>query len=375
MRTALVRNAESGMQQSGSSSYRTTRLLSPRFGRGRNAAVKLTQAQKHCVRAVTDRLERGVYALRHDRCPCGEDAGMVIASVDRYGLPLDTVLCSTCGTLRMDPYLSADDLGDFYAAFYQEMYARINDPDVYFRRQQTYGQRALRFAQQMLPAGARVVEVGCGAGGALTVFRAAGYRVLGCDYSERLLEMGRQRGVGNLYCGDIDALAGRLAGTSQADLIFFHHVFEHMSSPSRVLETAKKLLSDRGLVLVAVPDVTGIERFPDPAGDLRLFLHIAHKFNFTARGFAALALRVGLHAFAAPVELSREAPEMWVAFSRAAPPATGSAEPEPVDGEELFRRLRGIELRFIRNKVLSRLGRPFQSFRRIPAKTDDGIET
>lgn len=365
MRTALVKNAEPAVQQPGSRTHdsggaRTTRLLSPRFIRGRGASVGLTDAQRRCVRAVTERLKLGVYALHRDCCPCGDDAGMVIAHVDRYGLPLDTVLCATCGTLRIDPYLSADHLFDFYAAFYQEMYARVNDPDVYFRRQQAYGQRVLRFAQKkMLPVGASVVEVGCGAGGALAVFQAAGYRVRGCDYSEPLLQQGRQRGIDNLYLGDIDVLAGKLTGPYQADLILFHHVFEHMSSPIGILETAKRLLSDRGLILVAVPDVTGIEQFPDPAGNLRLFLHIAHKYNFTVRGLAALARRVELHASVADVEVSRQAPEMWVAFSRDTSPEIRIAEPEPAQGEALFRLLRGIEFRFIRNELLGRLGRPF----------------
>jgi hypothetical protein len=150
-------------------------------------------------------------------------------------------------------------------------------------------------------------------------------------------------------------------------------VFEHVSAPDQVLETAKRMLSERGLLIVAVPDVTGIERFPFPAGHLRLFLHIAHKFNYTAQGLAALARRVGLYASMVPMELSNQAPEIWVAFGRQPLPTGGSVEPTPAHGESVFRQLRGIEKRFIRNTLLRKLGGPFRRFAR-PAAPGDGTD-
>jgi len=296
----------------------------------------------------------------HDRCVCGEGEGFVVAQVDRYGLALDTVLCDVCGTLRFDPSLSQDALADFYASFYQEMYARVADPDRYFRREQSYGRRLLAFARGVWERGACVVEVGCGAGGALAVFQEAGYRVFGCDYSEPLLQLGRQRGVQNLHLGGIEALAEHFPCNGAADLIFLHHVLEHLSAPLNVLETAKRMLSDRGMIVVAVPDVTGIDRFRFPSGNLRLFLHVAHKYNFTSKGLRVLAERAGLRASAVPVEPSMEAPELWAGFA----PRPVEIGPEmaewPVDGEALFRQLRRIEGRFIGRTLLGRLSGPLR---------------
>lgn len=356
---ARVRMIQAGQSVSASSARRR-RLVSPRLVRGRAASVSLNNAQRRCIRAVADRIESGQYAMVHDRCVCGESEAFVIARVDRYGLPLDTVLCEACGTLRFDPYLSGGALADFYGSVYQEMYARFTDPDAYWQRQQSYGRRLLAFAQHAWRRGACVVEVGCGAGGALAVFQEAGYEVLGCEYSQPLLELGRSRGVRDLHLGGSDVLSERLARKGNADLIFLHHVLEHMSAPRDFLETAKRMVSDRGMIIVAVPDVTGIDRFPFPSGNLRLFLHIAHKYNFTAKGLGALARRVGLCASVVPVEPSVEAPEMWVGFAPH-PIATDADTGEWLaNGEDLFRKLRRIERRFIRDTLLSKLGGPFR---------------
>ena len=352
-----------------------SRLVSPRFVRGRSASVALNAAQKRHVDEVSARIADGRYRLLHEACACGEGDGTVVARVDRYGLPLDTVLCQKCGTLRFDPYLSTEDLSDFYVKFYQEMYARVTDPDTYFKRQQSYGRRLLNFAQKVLPEHARIVEVGCGAGGALAVFQDAGFHVMGCDFSQPLLDMGRQRGVGDLHFGGIEALVDQCQDGQKADLIFLHHVFEHVSSPGQVLETAKRMLSERGLVIVAVPDVTRIDQFPFPSGNLRLFLHIAHKFNFTVGGLAGLGRRAGLHATAIPMEMSSQAPEIWVAFSRQPLQTAAAAPTAPVDGDSMFRLLRRIEWRFVRNALLGKLGGPFRRQARPPARIDETVES
>jgi len=346
---------------------RPTRLVSIRFRRRRDTAVRLSEAQRRYVEEVKRRLTGGGYPLHHGECPCGSTEGFVVSRVDRYGLPLDTVLCAGCGTLRFDPYLAPEPLSDFYISYYQEMYARVTDPDTYFARQQHYGRRLVRWAQNYCPKGSLIVEVGCGAGGGLHVFQESGYRVMGCDYSEPLLGLGRERGVRELYFGGLDALAPKLVNSQRAALIFLHHVFEHIAAPIELLLQAKGLLAEDGLVVIAVPDVTRIDRFPFPNGNLRLFLHIAHKFNYTIQGLEALARRAGLEAWKVGVEESTQAPEIWVAFG---PPDLAPAErahPPFANGEALFRHLRSVEWRFVGGALLERLGKPFGYARGRPA--------
>ena len=174
----------------------TPALLSPRFDRKAGSAVRLGGEQRALTVTVSGKLTDGSYRMLADPCPCGRPGTDVLLSeVDRYGLPLNTVLCSVCGTLRIDPYLDDASLADFYTRYYQQMYARADDRVAYFDKQQAYGQRILDSVKDWLPAGSFVFEIGCGAGGALDVLRRGGYQVGGCDYSRELIEYGCGRGL------------------------------------------------------------------------------------------------------------------------------------------------------------------------------------
>jgi SAM-dependent methyltransferase len=333
------------------------RLISPRFVKRRGNALALTEEQVACVREVRDRIAADRYRMVHEPCPCGEEHATIISRTDRYGLPLDTVLCAACGTLRIDPYLASESLTDFYVNFYQRMYARVTEPDRYFARQVSYGERVLSFARNLVPNQGFVAEIGCGAGGALSVFQKAGFRVLGCDYSNELVEIGKRRGVPNLYFGGVETLAKQLRPGDSVDLVFLHHVFEHIADPIDLLGRVKPMLAPGGVILLAVPDVMRIDQFPFPSGNLRLFLHIAHKFNYTISGLSALARRVGMEASMAGVEQSVEAPELWVTITRASG-ASGNPNPNGSDSSVLFARLRQIEQQFVRRALAKRIMAP-----------------
>jgi SAM-dependent methyltransferase len=337
---------------------RRRRLVSWRFGKTRGPAIHLSPVQARYVDDVDRRIRSGAYHLEHGACVCGTHAGAIIAQVDRYGIALDTVLCAACGTLRFDPYLAPESLAEFYRFRYQQMYARAPDPGTYFARQRLYGRRLLEGLRNDLPKSAVVAEVGCGAGGALAVFAEAGHATYGCDYSAELVAQGRLRGVENLAVGDVETLIERLSQSPRkADLVFLHHVFEHVGAPVAWLVRAKDMLSENGVIVVAVPDVTAIHRYPSPKGDLRQFLHIAHKFNFSTKGLAALAAAAGLHASYAGVQKSDQAPEMWVSFSRKAASPAEAVDFGDSDARALFRYLRATEVEWLRQGVRRRLVR------------------
>jgi SAM-dependent methyltransferase len=264
-------------------------LLSPRFSiEGSSDPINLQPSQLPLVAEVKAKLQDGAYGLETSPCVCGEATGVVISEVDRYGLPLTFVLCTGCGTIRIDPYLDTVSLEDFYTRFYQQMYARATDVDSYFVRQSSYGEKVLAVAEPGLRPGSWVFEVGCGAGGALDVFRRQGYQVAGCDYSGELIAAGRLRGVQNLYHGSLKDIEPHLDG-AKADLIYLNHVFEHVKQPLRSLDECRNQLAPGGKIVIIVPDVSGIDSFPYPAGDLLKFLHIAHKYNFSYEGLRRLA--------------------------------------------------------------------------------------
>ncbi|MBA3481416.1 MAG: methyltransferase, partial [Pirellulales bacterium] len=77
-------------------------LLSPRFARDNAAAVQasLSPARRAMVEAFERRIASSQVHLVDERCPCGAADDTVVSEIDRYGLPLTTVLCAACGCLR-----------------------------------------------------------------------------------------------------------------------------------------------------------------------------------------------------------------------------------------------------------------------------------
>jgi SAM-dependent methyltransferase len=295
--------------------------------------------------AVNAKLDDGSYRMLSDCCPCGRPSSdALLSEVDRYGLSLNTVLCSACGTLRTNPYPDDDGLADFYTRYYQQMYARSDDRPAYFAKQQAYGQRILESVRDWLPAAAFVFEAGCGAGGALNVLRQAGYRVGGCDYSRELVDYGRSRGLSLHWGSPLDVLKSVPAPS----LIYMNHVFEHFRDPLAQLHALRGLLAPGGKVLIIVPDVSRIGEFPFPAGDLRLFVHIAHRFNFSREGFRILAARAGFEVESLQQRDVHLSPEFWALLERKTEPAVTEEYPDAgLDMLAYLRRterLRGLHL-------------------------------
>jgi SAM-dependent methyltransferase len=318
--------------------------LSARLASDAGPAVPLSPAQSVLAEEVRRRLGSGALATESTACICGTHAtDHVIGLVDRLGLQLRSVVCDGCGTVRADPYLDEAGLREFYRDYYQDLYARASDPVAYFETQKQYGRRVLGALRSISPGARRAMEVGCGAGGALSVLRDAGLLTGGCDHSRRLIEFGAARGLPRLAVGDLHDLGTAVPDLGSEDLIYLHHVFEHMSDPGRFLLDCAPLLAQSGAVLAIVPDISRIHAFPFPGGDVRLFLHIAHKFNYSREGLQRLGARCGYSVEFLDGFESRVAPEMWALFR---PRRDAGALPADGNGRRMLSYLRKTESRY-----------------------------
>lgn len=130
----------------------------------------------------------------------------------------------------------------------------------------------------------RVLDVGCGDGHRLRTLRRFGFRYLtGIDAHT----------VRELDDDGIDFPAkglGQLEGVF--DLIMFHHSFEHMADPMRVLGEVNRLLAPDGLLLLRVP-LAGSWAWRTYGMDWVQLDAPRHLFLFTAGGLETLAGRAG----------------------------------------------------------------------------------
>jgi SAM-dependent methyltransferase len=111
---------------------------------------------------------------------------------------------------------------------------------------------ALALLARELRPGARLLDVGCGAGGFLHRARAAGFSASGLDFNPARVAALRGRGF-DVFAGSLPELA-RGASAGSFDAVALFQVLEHLDDPAAWLDAAKGLLKPGGLLLVAVPN-------------------------------------------------------------------------------------------------------------------------
>jgi ubiquinone/menaquinone biosynthesis C-methylase UbiE len=105
--------------------------------------------------------------------------------------------------------------------------------------------------------GDRVLEVGCGAGNVME--RSKGGQIFGTDISEMILLKAKQKlqGPHCLFRGDAQNLPCK-------DKVFTHiicsEVLEHLLDPAIAIREMKRVVMDRGIVVISIPDEAWINR-------------------------------------------------------------------------------------------------------------------
>jgi len=118
-----------------------------------------------------------------------------------------------------------------------------------------------RIQLAMIPAGARVLEIGCATGYMSDYLRRSkGCFVAGVEKSQAEYLKAADR-CDVLFKGGIDdstvqeELDGFVADTSPFDVVFMSQVVEHLSYPTPVLEKAREWLNDSGLLVISTVNV------------------------------------------------------------------------------------------------------------------------
>ncbi|MER7366857.1 methyltransferase domain-containing protein [Nonomuraea wenchangensis] len=151
----------------------------------------------------------------------------------------------------------------------EKMEALVRRLDAVDSRPGAAALRARSYELLELPAGAGVVDVGCGAGRAVAELATRGARPVGVDVSAEMLAVARHRWPeGDFRLGDACALPledGSVAGY-RAD-----KVFHELAEPARALAEARRVLAPGGRAVLAGQDWdTFVIDSDDPALTRRL---------------------------------------------------------------------------------------------------------
>lgn len=141
-------------------------------------------------------------------------------------------------------------LGGFEPAFFDRLSA-IEDRHFWFSSRNDLIERFTRRLASDLPAGSRVLELGCGTGNVLRVLeRSCGSSlVVGFDLWAEGLAHARRRTTCPLVQGDLR----RNPFSCRFELVGMFDVLEHIPDDAAVLETIRDILAPGGVLLLTVP--------------------------------------------------------------------------------------------------------------------------
>ena len=188
---------------------------------------------------------------------CGSRDRKEFLSSDSYSF----VKCASCGLVYQNPQPVFDDLRTRYGELYFQ-YELENDQN--FFNLMKLGLRDVGFFEIPLDSfdNNRFLDIGCATGVLVHHMKSLGWRAQGVEICRASADYGiEHRGV--------DIVTGTLEEAAFPDgafsVIHFSHLIEHVPAPKEFLLEIKRILSERGMVILTTPNVAGFQA--------RLFRH------------------------------------------------------------------------------------------------------
>jgi len=189
-------------------------------------------------------------------------------------------VCQKCGTaMHMSPP-SHSWLKGFYSSTWDTS-RRLNprvDPVVTLER----------LSQNLISESCKVLDIGAGFGNNMNMFLKKGIDAYGVEPSVHRFNHAHDLVGDRLFCGTIeDAISnGFLADKGPFDMVYSHHVFEHLSSPLDVLIKIRPLIRDNGYLYLGVPSYLN-------ETVLQTVMFVLHVFSWTPKSLKYLLAKAG----------------------------------------------------------------------------------
>ena len=159
----------------------------------------------------------------------------------------------------------------------------------------------------------RVVEFGMGWGYWCQMATAFNYDVTGLELSKERIDHAKSLGVS--VATDFSQI-----NAATVDFVYANQVLEHVANPRETIQQLANLLCPGGVLLIRVPDGSGIANSVRKSGwepSMNAVHPLEHINTFTRDCLLALASDLGLQEIRAPVRLSAHTPvHFWRSIKR-----------------------------------------------------------
>ncbi len=111
--------------------------------------------------------------------------------------------------------------------------------------------------RSQLPAGAEVLDVGCGNGVISRSLGEKGFNVQGIDVSEKAIERAKSLNKFSNVKFDVVSAEQLVANGQQYHAVICSEVLEHLNEPAKLLKVLHEILKENGVLIVTVPNGKG----------------------------------------------------------------------------------------------------------------------
>jgi 2-polyprenyl-3-methyl-5-hydroxy-6-metoxy-1,4-benzoquinol methylase len=230
-----------------------------------------------------------------------DDQYALDASLELRDRPIERVRCMQCGLAFHRYIMTEESIQDFYSNWIDanqiERYEAGLGPSestTKFETARQYVKHVLRIASISGPD-CRILDFGCGDGAFLTVCRVFGFESYGIDISTTRDQRADHAGVKVLpSLSALDSI-----GVGALDVVSMFQVLEHLAEPDLVLQQLVSRLRIGGLVIIEVPDCSGIT-VPTNRHEFHAVHPLEHINHFTPESLSGLARSHGLESVRRP---------------------------------------------------------------------------
>ena len=198
---------------------------------------------------------------------CGLDNIQVLfKKKDKFGVTeneFNVVECQGCGLLYINPRPSQEEIGKFYSETYS--WKETLEAGSFFtkgvrRLEKEYRYHLLRddvskVVKFTKRGSGKVLDIGCGTGDRLDVYRNKGFETYGvetsdsADYAKDHLKL-------NVLKGDL--FSAHFPG-GYFDIIALYNVLEHTHDPMKVCQEVQRILKEDGCLIIQVPNKDSLQ--------------------------------------------------------------------------------------------------------------------